>query len=317
MSDKGLRILVADDEPSLRGLLIQLLSGEGHELTEVESGEQALEAFRKEAFPLIITDIRMGGMSGLDLLNEIKIIDPDTLVIIVTSYASLDTAIKALRDGAYDYVMRPFDDLEIISAVVKRATEKIRLISENKKLVQKLERNNSELERVNVALKELAIRDGLTGLFNHRHFQETLSIELSRSIRHERNFSLLFLDIDLFKQYNDVHGHPKGDELLSMFGKLVKERLRKADFVARYGGEEFVIMLPETPKAGALRVADDIRKHISDYPFKGRETQPLGRVTVSIGVATFPEDGKDGSELIKYADKVLYKAKQSGRNTVC
>jgi len=314
---KPLRILVADDDESLRSVLKQVLSMDGYEVTLTASGEEALAAFKKEPCSLIITDIRMGKMNGITLLQEVKRLRPDTQVIIITSNATLDTAITAIQAGAYDYLTKPFDDIALISSVARRAVEKILLIEENKSLLEKLKRKNEELEFVNTTLKELTIRDGLTGLYNHRHFQETLALEILRSKRHAKTFSLVFLDVDFFKQYNDTHGHLHGDAVLVALSKLLIAGLRQSDSAVRYGGEEFVLLLPETPKENAFALAGNIREKIAAHPFPGRETQPQGKVTVSMGIAAFPEDGSDSSTLLHRADEALYQAKNGGRNKVC
>lgn len=315
--ENGIRILAVDDEESVRNVLEMVLSGDGHAVTAASSAEEALEHFIKEPYPLVITDVRMEGMSGLHLLQEIKKTHPDTQVIIITSYASLETAIQALRAGAYDFIVKPFEDIDLISAAASRALDKIRLIEENKKLVEELRQKNEQLERSNIVLSELSIRDGLTGLFNHRYFHEFLHNECLRCSRHGRVFSVIFMDVDNFKKYNDTHGHPAGDKLLICLGKIISSKVRKTDIVARYGGEEFVIVLPETFRDGALLAAENIRKAIAEYPFEGRETQPLGIVSVSIGVASFPEDGKEAKTLIRMADQALYEAKHTGKNRIC
>jgi diguanylate cyclase (GGDEF)-like protein len=125
------------------------------------------------------------------------------------------------------------------------------------------------------------------------------------------------MDVDAFKKYNDTYGHPEGDKILITLANIFSDSLRKSDTVARYGGEEFVLILPETEREGALHLAENIRRNVFDHPFPGRETQPFGRITISLGVATFPEDGTDGSSLIERADKALYAAKTGGRNKVC
>jgi diguanylate cyclase (GGDEF)-like protein len=317
VSQQDKRILIVDDEMSLRTILSEVLTDDGYEITEAESGEEALECFRKAPYPLIITDIVMCGMSGIELLQEVKKIQPDSQVVIMTSNAALDTAITALRSGAYDYLIKPFEELNMISAVAHRAMEKRNLILENQELIRILTQQNEEMERTNITLKELAIRDGLTSLFNHRHFQEALAVELLRSQRHERKFSIILMDLDDFKNYNDTHGHPVGDQLLISLSELMVSQLRLSDMSARYGGEEFVIILPETSKEYAIQIAENMRSKIEHYPFKGREAQSLGKVTVSCGVASFPEDGTDGSSLIEAADRALYQAKELGRNRIC
>lgn len=310
------RILLVDDEKSIREMLSQVLTEEGHEVTAVGSGEEALELFLKEPFPLVITDIRMEGMDGIDLLTKIKETNPDTQVVMITSYASMESVIMALRAGAYDYLIKPFEDLDLVTAAAARAIEKIAFITENKNLVESLKQGKEELEKINKILGEMAIRDGLTGLYNHRYFYESLNRELVRSRRHGRVFSLVFIDLDHFKNYNDTHGHLEGDKVLRQLADVFSKRLRQSDLVARYGGDEFIFLLPETDSEGARVVAEDIRRRVGEYPFKGRETQPLAKITVSIGVATFPEDEEDADALVKKADQALYRAKQGVQDTV-
>jgi diguanylate cyclase (GGDEF)-like protein len=312
----GLRILVVDDEEAIRGVLSQVLEEEGHEVTSASSGEEGLEFFRNDPFPLVITDINLGGMDGIQLLQEIQKIDPYSLVVIITSYASMETSVNALRYGAYDYLFKPFEDLDLVTSVVARAIEKIRLLRENETLIESLRRGKEELEDLNLKLRELAVRDGLTGLHDHRYFQDTLATEVARAKRHGRIFSLLFLDVDFFKRYNDVNGHLAGDAVLKTLANIFREDQRATATVARYGGEEFVILLPETDKEGALTVAENIRKRVLDHPFPGEEKQPEGKLTVSIGVSTFSDDGTERDTLIQCADQALYKAKQKGRNAV-
>lgn len=313
----GIRILVADDEESTRNILSQVLTDAGHEVTTAVSGEEALEFFRKEPFPLVISDIRLREIDGIGVLTEVKRLAPDTQVLIITSYASMETAILALRSGACDYLIKPFEDLDLITAAVARAIEKIRFFVENQVLVETLRRNKEELERLNEVLREMAIRDGLTGLYNHRFFYEGLGKEIDRSTRHGHVFTLIFIDVDFFKRYNDTYGHPEGDKVLRELADIFKRRMRKTDLIARYGGEEFVMLLPETHKDIAKRVAEDIRQKVEEHPFEGEHVQPLGKVTVSMGLAVFPEDGSDADSLIKSADESLYEAKHSGRNRVC
>jgi diguanylate cyclase (GGDEF)-like protein len=317
VAQTGFRILVVDDEETIRSMLSQVLTEVGHEVTAVESGEEALEHFQREPFPLVITDIRMGGMDGIELLKEIRQLNVETQVLMITSYASMETAISALRAGAYDYLIKPFEDLDLITAAVDRAIEKIRFVIENQVLVESLKRNKEELEKLNEILRDMAIRDGLTGLYNHRYFYEVLTKEIDRATRHGHVFSLIFIDVDFFKRYNDSHGHLEGDKVLRELASIFQNRLRKTDLIARYGGEEFIILLPETHKNVAKIVAEEIRKMVEEHPFQGEEVQPMGALTISLGVALFPEDGSDIDSLIKSADGSLYEAKNTGRNKVC
>ncbi|MBJ6751302.1 GGDEF domain-containing response regulator [Geomonas anaerohicana] len=311
-----MELLVVDDEETLRSVVSQVLTADGFTVSEAASGEEALEAFRAGSHQLVITDIRMSGMSGIELLSEIKSHNPDTQVVIMTSHASLDSALTALRAGAYDYLVKPFESLDLISAVAGRAAEKARLVAQNRELLEQLTRANRELQEANQALKEVAVRDGLTSLYNHRYFQEAFAQEVARSKRFDKRCSLIFFDVDNFKHYNDTHGHPEGDRLLKGLAQIVISHSRACDVAARYGGEEFVLLLPETGKEGAVKAAEEMRARVAEHPFAGRETQPLGRVTVSVGVASFPEDGSEAQALLERADQFLYQAKNSGKNKV-
>ena len=161
-----------------------------------------------------------------------------------------------------------------------------------------------------------ATTDGLTGLYNHRYFQVRLEEEITRAKRWESKLSLLILDIDYFKSYNDQNGHPQGDEILKVVAEILNKNIRSIDVASRYGGEEFTIILPETTGENALSVAERIRQNVESINFLGLENQPNGRITVSIGVATYPIDAASKEDLIKRADQALYHAKYQGRNTV-
>lgn len=165
-------------------------------------------------------------------------------------------------------------------------------------------------------VKALSIKDGLTGLYNRRFFEEQLTIDIDRSIRTALPISLMMIDIDFFKNYNDKNGHIEGDTLLSMISKLFKQNCRSSDFVCRYGGEEFAIILPDTCLKHAVEVADKIRKKVYDTIFPHEEKQPLGKVTISIGVASFPDNVKNKEDLKVCSDKALYHSKENGRNCV-
>ena len=179
-----------------------------------------------------------------------------------------------------------------------------------------LQAANRELQEANARLETLAITDGLTRLYNHRHFHELLAREVERQQRKRAPFSLLMLDVDHFKNYNDTHGHQAGDEVLRAMAKILRENTRTADTVARYGGEEFIVMLLEADHDSALMRAEKLRAQIAAYPFAHHQDQPLGCVSVSIGVATWPDHGADPKALVRAADRALYLSKDRGRNKV-
>ncbi len=308
------RILVVDDEESLRGMLTELLTECGYVVATAASGEAALEQIRQSEFHVILTDIRMEKMSGIDLIRHVRAMQSETEVVIMTSHASTETAIEALRLGAYDYIIKPFENLDQVLTLVRRTLDKVRLVVENRMLLADLRRKNEELEQLNRAIRELAVRDGLTGLYNYRYFQEMLRAETARSERHNRPASVLMIDVDNFKTYNDTHGHVMGDEVLRALARILGERARRTDMVARYGGEEFVILLPETSREAAQTVAESLLERVANHPFPKGDTQPLGRVTISVGLAEFPRDASDARGLIENADKALYRSKSEGRN---
>ncbi len=165
-------------------------------------------------------------------------------------------------------------------------------------------------------IQKLAERDPLTDAYNYGYFQRQLKLEIARAKRNRTMLSLLYLDIDHFKQFNDTFGHPVGDQLLRRFTKALQRDIRAVDLIARLGGEEFAVLLPDTSKRGAITLAEKLRRIIENIEFIGNAQQPVVHKTVSIGIATYPEDTTDGDELIRKADDALYRAKSGGRNQV-
>ncbi len=309
-----MNILVADDELAIRSLVGELLTDEGHVVTLAEDGEDALEKFKKEWHEIVFSDIRMPKMTGIELLGEIRKMTELTQFIIMTSHASVDNSIAALKKGAFDYILKPFDDLEVVVDAAKRAIANLSAIREQQYLLNTLSRQNQELGTLNKKFRELAIRDGLTGLFNHRHGEDRLADEVDRARKFNRNLSLLFIDLDNFKFFNDKHGHLAGDEVLHSLGKLMSGATRDSDTLARWGGEEFIIIAPETNEQQACQLAEMIRKLVAEYAFPHADQQPLGHVSLSIGVATMSDGIANAEQLLKLADKAVYRAKESGRD---
>ena len=182
-------------------------------------------------------------------------------------------------------------------------------ISQRKRLEVALRKSNAQL-------KELSLLDDLTQLLNRRSLNQKLEEEIRRSKRFGRPLSFIMIDIDHFKNYNDTYGHPKGDEILKELAKILVTNCRDIDLVARYGGEEFCILLPETLGSEALQQAERTRVFVEEYYFEGEELQPDGQLTISLGVAVYPDDAKSMKEIIEFADRALYWAKESGRNRV-
>jgi len=309
-----MNILIADDEIAIRELVGEILESEGHEVTLAEDGEDALEKFKRTWHEIVFSDFRMPKMNGIELLGAIKEINENTQFVIMTSHASINNSIDALKLGAFDYILKPFDDLDVVTDAANRAIANLSGIRRQQDLVNTLARKNQDLESLNKEFRELAIRDGLTGLFNYRYAQERLEEEFDRATRFERELSVLFIDLDHFKFFNDAHGHQAGDEVLQILSGLMTKTVRDSDTLARWGGEEFVVVAPETNQEDACMLAERIRKSVAGHPFPNAAQQPLDIVSLSIGVASKSNGTESPEKLFRFADDALYRAKASGRN---
>jgi two-component system cell cycle response regulator len=450
----GERILLADDDRQLLEMLQEFLAEQGYEVTAAEDGEAAMAALKGQEFTLALLDLMLPVHSGLDLLAYIKAHTPDTEVILFTGHAGLESAVQALRLGAYDYLLKADLRLADLQTLVGRALERRRLALENRDLLTNISQAQEELvkrrarelaqvrqiaetlagpltwdqlvrglvnliwdslplkvlglelegkeedlplevyrrqadvsdaayqtfrdllkghlaleaeappatgplpallwEKIEVAnitlaagagrdepftpeetelfrifilqgeagiknlvlfdrVKSMAIRDALTGLYNYGYFKEALHYEVEKSRRYNTPLSLVFLDIDNFKQINDTLGHLKGDKIMRQVANILKQGIRQADLLSRYGGDEFVVLLSQTSAEQAMVVAERLRTLICQS-----DINPLPHgllVTVSIGVAGL-EPGMRTEALIKVADEAHYKAKQAGKNRV-
>jgi diguanylate cyclase (GGDEF)-like protein len=467
---KKAEILIVDDEEVIREMLKTLLQREGYSVSTAENGAAGIDQIRKKFFNIAIVDIKLTDMSGMEVMHKIREVHPETIVLMVTAFATTETAIKALEAGVYDYIIKPFD-VNRIKLIIKRGVEEQRLSIENRELLASLKIEKDKLESVleigkmmssilnlgelinfivtkttevlkaqkgslmlldeatgnliirgaiglsndilnsapvkigdkiagwvakrgepllvenietdprtkrenrphyigksfisiplihkdkihgvlnitdkdsdtgifsiddlnyisiiinqaaiaieNARLYEevtkLAITDALTGLFNHRYFQEYLLNEMNRAKRYGRPLSLVMFDIDNFKKYNDQYGHLTGDSILRNIGTILKNNAREVDIVCRYGGEEFMMILPETDAAGATAIADKIRETISSCNQRDEALVNVGPITVSGGIAQYEKKfGKE--QFIQYTDQAMYQAKKDGKNKIC
>jgi len=236
--------------------------------------------------------------------------------IVLLPIKKLHQAASAFTVGDYSarIVLKTRDEMEALADTFNEMAREIQ--SHTRHLEETIRERTKELEEANKKLKELATTDGLTGLYNYRFFEETIRMEVRRAQRQGLPLSLLMIDLDHFKVYNDTHGHQMGDEVLKTVARIMKYRLRSTDFPCRYGGEEFAIILPGTGFEEAMKLAEEVRGLVEAHPFPGEEKQPEGKLTISIGVATYPYHAEDEISLVRAADMALYTAKQKGRNRV-
>ncbi|MBT3185085.1 MAG: diguanylate cyclase [Nitrospina sp.] len=317
-------VLLIDDEEAILAGISYVLEKNGYRVVTANGGEQGLEVFKKENLQMVITDLVMDGIGGLEVLKQVKEIEPETMVVIMTGHGEMDSSIEALRLGASDYLLKPCKEEELLFRVT-RCFEKLQMLNDAKKTNEKLKKSvikHQELEKSlrasNKQLELLSTLDGLTGIANRRTFEKFLEREWKSSMRHTQPATAIMMDIDFFKLYNDTYGHQAGDDCLKKVARTIEKSLRRpGDLVARYGGEEFVAILSDTSQKGAFSLAEKVRASVEALEIP-HQASPVNKfVTISLGVASrVPERGDASSILISEADQSLYKAKQEGRNRV-
>jgi diguanylate cyclase (GGDEF)-like protein len=291
-------ILIVDDDQAIRKSMQEFLELEDFKVHSVPNAEEAIDFLKKNQVDIVVTDIIMFEMDGLELTNLIKK-EYDTDVIVMTGYTSEHSYEQAISRGASDFLFKPVR-YEELALRLKRVLKERQLSTERSEMLQKL--------------KKLAITDGLTGLFNSRHFYKQLDLEVDRIKRYNHSISILIIDIDHFKDYNDLFGHMEGDKVLVKIGELIKSCLRRMDTAYRYGGEEFTVILPETNNQDAIIVAQRIRKIIEAEIFSPSSGEKI-TITVSIGTTEYEPEERISS-FVQRADKALYVSKDMGRNRV-
>jgi diguanylate cyclase (GGDEF)-like protein len=288
------KVLVVDDAPDTLEIIQTLLHYEGYDVITALTGEEGVKKAEEEKPEVILMDINLPGIDGNEALKRIRQINPQQCVVMLTAFATVDNAIQSLKEGASDFLKKPFENEHLIH-IVNQTLEKSRTLKEKEKLEEEIRR--------------LSITDDLTGLYNHRHFFKTLESELIRLKRHKTSLSLLLLDLDNFKRYNDLFGHFEGDKVLRKIGELINHSIRNnVDSGYRYGGDEFAALLIGASHDQALTIAERIRFSI--------EEAKLQNVTVSIGLAEY-KDHFSLEKFVKSADDALYVAKHSGGNQIC
>ena len=295
---KNKNILIVDDDLSIRNTMQEYINNAGFASQTASTAEEALELIRINKYAVVITDIRLPGMGGLELTKVIKH-DNGADVIVVTGYSDDYSYEEAINIGASDFVIKPVR-LEELLLRLRRVLKERQLGTERTRMMEKLQK--------------LAITDGLTKLYNSRSFYTQLELEVDRFNRYKHPLALLLLDIDNFKEYNDSYGHLEGDKVLVRFSQIIKTCLRANDSAYRYGGEEFTVILPETNGDEAKTVAQRIRASLEAEKYKPIPGK-VARITISIGVTQcYPKE--ELSTFIRRADKAMYLSKENGRNRV-
>jgi diguanylate cyclase (GGDEF)-like protein len=293
-------LLVEDDEDDyliLHECLADLGGSTKFVLDWVTSYQAGLTQIQRANHDIYLIDHYLGESSGLDLLKEASQAGCQEPMIIITGQSAPEIDQAALLAGATDYLEKSQITGQLLERSIRYAMERNRLLKQ---------------------IRELAVRDALTGLYNRRELHRFLDYELVKSRRYKHPFSILLIDIDHFKEINDRFGHRFGDEVLQQVAQVLLKHTRGCDLPARYGGDEFIIVLPETPAGQAWFGAERLRKQVEKLSFQPDTRAFNLAITISTGIAEFPGDTDSGELLIDLADKALYQAKRQGCNqAVC
>ncbi len=288
------KIIVVDDDPVSAAVILGPLRAAGFEATCIEDPQKATEILLAERPDLLILDVLMPGLDGFELCARIRQTAGLQLlpILFVTRRDDVAQRVRGLEVGGNDYIGKPFEPVELVARV------------------------RSHLNRL-AALQEMAIRDGLTRCYNQKYFKSRLEQELARARRYQLNLAVALLDVDLFKQINDKHGHIAGDAVLAGLASVISASLRSTDVVARYGGEEFGILLIQAGASEAQLILNRMRQRIEGYRFASGQASdaPLLSCTVSLGIAEL-RDTDTPQSLLDRSDRALYSAKDHGRNRV-
>ncbi|WP_426112123.1 diguanylate cyclase domain-containing protein [Pseudomonas sp. DSP3-2-2] len=268
---------------------------------------------------VILQDLVMPGLDGLTLVREYRNNPLTRDIPIIVLSTKEDPLIKsaAFAAGANDYLVKLPDNIELVARIRYHSRSYMTLLQRDE-AYRALRVSQQQLLDTNLVLQRLMNSDGLTGLSNRRHFDEYLELEWRRAIREQSQLSLMMIDVDYFKAFNDNFGHLEGDEALRQVAKAIRASCaRPSDLPARYGGEEFALVLPNTSPGGARLLAEKLRMSVAGMNIPHIAPAPGSSLTVSIGVATIiPPVGSNSRQLIQEADKGLYAAKNNGRNQV-
>jgi two-component system chemotaxis response regulator CheY len=297
------KIMVCDDD--IGSLLVARATVEalGHECISATDGTEAWKLFQTANPDVLITDLEMPGMDGLELCRRVRGAQQGyTYVVLLTAHRQPHEVLAGMRAGADDYLGKPLDPVELEARLL--SASRVTLLHE-------------ELAHSRVVLMRQARTDALTGLHNRLSLDVDLQALHRSSVRYRRPYALALCDVDRFKAYNDTYGHPAGDQALRAVAATLVDQLRDCDRIYRYGGEEFLVLLPEQGRVGATVAMERVRERLERAAIEHRGSDPLGVLTLSVGVAALdPGSTIDAKQLLAQADVALYGAKAGGRNAV-
>jgi len=318
---KTLKVLYVEDNKDVRESILALLKNFFVSIEVADDGKDGYEKFQESSFDLIISDIRMPRMTGIEMIRLIRQENDTIPIIVTTAHQETELLMDCIEVGVSGYLLKPIN-LKQLTKVIKQNCEKIYYKKQNElyeaSLEKLVEERTKELEEAKEALQKLVSIDPLTGLYNRRYFSEISKTLFNLSKRNNQPFSALMIDIDRFKLINDSFGHMVGDRVLIHIAKEIMYSLRGSDVAVRFGGEEFIVLLPGTDLHGATQIARKIKTNIEKEEIWVHDVQDnIIKLTVSIGVAEcecMTDQGIDN--LVHRTDEALYQAKRSGRNTI-
>jgi two-component system chemotaxis family response regulator WspR len=313
-------VLLVDDQAMIGEAVRRGLSSEDNiDFHFCADPHQAISQAIRIRPTVILQDLVMPGLDGLSLVREYRNHPATKDIPIIVLSTKEDPLIKsaAFAAGANDYLVKLPDNIELVARIRYHSRSYMMLLQRDA-AYRALRVSQQQLLDTNLVLQRLMNSDGLTGLSNRRHFDEYLELEWRRSLRDQTQLSLLMIDVDYFKSYNDSFGHLDGDEALRQVATAIRDAsARPSDLPARYGGEEFALVLPNTTPGGARLVAEKLRLTVAALKIPHIAPAEGSSLTISIGLSTMiPQPGSDCRQLISAADKGLYRAKNNGRNQV-
>ncbi|MGC4094674.1 MAG: diguanylate cyclase [Polyangiaceae bacterium] len=300
----GSSIVIADDDRLTRDAVCGVLRAHGYVVDAVGDGQAAVERVARGGVDLVLLDILMPRLSGLEACRLIKGMTSDSFLPVVLLTVKTDSAsrVEGLKIGADDYVCKPFDERELIARV---------------EAMLRIKRLHDHVAEARAKLEQLSMRDELTGLYNYRYLHPRMSEEFKRAERYHDPLACLVIDIDRLQAHNDAGGRALGDRIIRGVADSLRRSLREVDVVARFGGDEFLVLLPSTHFAGSVTVAERIWRDVAE-PAGHSEPREGSPVTLSVGVALFPSrDVRTKNQLLRAADTALLHAKREGKNRVC